>query len=64
MSPEEITSLVNAGESLTRAHIVDLLNHYNDPDNSYINIQTFLEGISTLNNDQKITILNDLESYD
>lgn len=63
MTPEEIITLVNSGTSLTRAHIASVLEYYNDKDSAYVNVQTFLDGISSLSQDDKIKILNDLESY-
>lgn len=63
MTPEEIAQKVNDGEKLSRADVEAILAYYNDPDNAYVNMQTFLE-LTNMTNEQKLTILQDLESYE
>jgi hypothetical protein len=66
MTIEQLQAEVNQRGQLTRADVQEALNIYADPDSAYVNIQTFLDGIDqeVMTGDQKITVLNDVESYD
>jgi hypothetical protein len=63
MTPEEIQQQVNEQGRLTRADVQAILEFYDNPANAYVNMQSFLEGVTALSHDQKIMVLNDIESY-
>lgn len=66
MTIEQLQAEVNQRGQLTRADVQEALKLYADPDSAYVNMQTFLEGVDVqiMTADQKIAVLNDLESYD
>lgn len=63
MTIEELQTAANTNETLTRADVQEALTLYDNPDSKYVNMQTFLEGITCLTEDEKLMVLNDLDSY-
>lgn len=62
MTIQELQNQINSNNRATRSDIQEVLNIYNDPENTIVNITEFLSGC-TISETEKIKILQDINSY-